>query len=73
MSSATTRAAAGRRTAGVTAAPTAPRLRCLETDAGGPTCYDGALSAEIDAFDHLGRGRAKSKVRCDLLHESISP
>jgi hypothetical protein len=26
------------------------RLRCLETDAGGPTSYDGALSAEIDAF-----------------------
>jgi hypothetical protein len=36
-------------------------------------CYDGALSAEIDALDHLGRGRAKSKVRCDPLHESISP
>ena len=45
----------------------------LETDAGGPTCYDGVLSAEIDAFDYLSRGRARSKVRCDPLHGSISP
>src|SRR4029077_14629528 len=50
----------------------AERLRCLETDAGSPTCYDGALSAQIDAFNHLSRGRTKSKVRYDPLHESIS-